>query len=84
MDINEKDEITLHLTNHEALVLFDWIGFLDTELKDKVYRNSAERQISWLIEVCLESVLIEPLLENYVELLSAARKIVSDIEDEEE
>ena len=75
-----KSPICLKLTNEEALVLFDWISRFNEDDKN-VFQDQAEQRVLWDIEAMLENQLVEPLDENYNELLKSARDKVRDQED---
>lgn len=75
-----KSLICLKLTNEEALVLFDWISRFNEDDKN-VFQDQAEQRVLWDIEAMLEEQLVEPLDENYDELLKSARDKVRDQED---
>jgi hypothetical protein len=75
-----KSPICLKLTNEEALVLFDWISRFNEDDKN-VLQDQAEQRVLWDIEAMLEEQLVEPLDENYDELLKSARDKVRDQED---
>jgi hypothetical protein len=62
------DDIQISLTKDEALVLFEMISrFSDTD-KLSIEHQSEERAL-WNLNCSLESVLVEPLDDKYLELL---------------
>jgi hypothetical protein len=73
-----KDEqITLELTNAEALVLFEWLARVDSS-KLLPFEDQAEQEVLWRVECMLERLLVEPFEPNYAELLAEARRRVRD------
>ncbi|WGM19817.1 hypothetical protein QEH68_17605 [Paenarthrobacter sp. OM7] len=70
--VSNAGQINVELSQHEALVLFDWLARFN-ERKDVDLADQAERRILWDIECLLESVLIQPFSEDYALLLAAAR-----------
>jgi hypothetical protein len=73
------DDIQISLTKDEALVLFEMISrFSDTD-KLSIEHQSEERAL-WNLNCSLESVLVEPLDDKYLELLKAARERLKDEE----
>lgn len=72
MDSFVKDPIRIELSDDEALVLFDFLSrFSETdELK---IEDQSEVRVLWNICCDLEKILVGPFLENYDELLEAAR-----------
>ena len=70
-------QITLELTNDEALVLFEWLARVDSS-DLLVFEDPAEQQVLWRLEGMLERVLVEPLDATYKELLAKARRRVRD------
>ena len=73
------DDIQISLKKDEALVLFEMLSrFSDT---DKLsIEHQAEERALWNLNCSLESVLVEPLDENYIKLLQAARERLKDEE----
>ena len=69
--------VTVELTQAEALVLFEWLVRSDNAELLQI-QDDAEQQVLWKIEATLEKTLIEPLAPNYSELLEAARRKVRD------
>ncbi len=70
------DDITVRLSRHEALVLFEMLQRLVDDDETKLLpllHSSAEFAVLCRINNHLEKTLPEPLLENYDDLLKAAR-----------
>jgi len=73
------DEIQITLTKDEALVLFEMLSRFSDSDKLAIEHQAEERAL-WNLNCSLESVLVEPLEENYFELLQAARERLKDEE----
>lgn len=72
-----NNEVTLSFTSDEALVIFEMMSrFSDTD-KLTIEHQSEERAL-WNLCCLLESELVEPLMENYNELLQEARERLKD------
>lgn len=84
MDITEKNEkYTLEISKDEALVLFHWVSeYNDNKNPKKENNDKAENIILWQIENCLETLLVEPLKDNYNVLLENSRKKIRDTIEE--
>lgn len=72
--------ITLSLSNSQALVLFEWLAKQD-ETDSLIYEHHAEERVIWKIQGQLESVLVEPFWEDYVEILKRARVEVTKMSE---
>ena len=70
------NDIKLHLTRAEALVLFEFLAHADSATAMPI-QHEAEQTVLWKLEGMLESILDEPLKPNYQDLLIAARKAVA-------
>lgn len=76
MDIRkESNDYILKLNGDEVLVFFEWIVKFnkDNELSDK-----AEQKILSSLECLLESVLEEPFMEDYKEIINRAKRYIID------
>lgn len=68
-------DVTIHLTNNEALVLIEFLlRFRNSE--KLTLADQAEEQILWDLCAMLETKFPELLNENYKALLDKARDIV--------
>ncbi len=68
-----SEKITIEFTKQEALVLFEMlVNFLDGD--QLLVRDDAERAALWQLEGLLEKHLVEPFLENYSDLVKAAKE----------
>lgn len=66
-------KINIKLSKSEALILFEFVSrFTDNEKLE--ITDPAEERVLWDICSQLESILVEPLNENYAELLVKASK----------
>ena len=72
----EKQALELKLTRAEALVLHDLLNRISGE--DAYYEDAAEQYVLWNIECQLEKELVEPSMENYVEIIQQSRKAVRE------
>jgi hypothetical protein len=71
-----SDTVSIVLTKDEALVLVEFFGRFD-DTNDFTLRHTAEFIAFCRIAGQLERALVEPFLENYTELLQAARNRLS-------
>ena len=74
MDIGQ---ITLHLTNSKALVLFEFLMRFSHHNRLAI-DHKAEARVLCDIQCLLESQIAAPFDTNYSQLLDAARKQLSD------
>lgn len=74
------DEISIRLSRDQALVLFEWLARTSAADIPAVFEDQAEQRALWDLEASLESVLAEPLREEYRELVEAARERLRDAE----
>ena len=63
--------VSIELSGDEALVLFEWLAGLETP---KVAIGEAEQRVLSRIEALLERSLVEPLAQDYAELVEQARR----------
>ena len=73
-----NDNVTLELSNSEAIVLFEFLSRFTNDDALKI-THPAERKALWNMCALLESKLGEPLSANYHDLLSKARTAVEAI-----
>lgn len=76
MDIRkESNDYILKLNGDEVSVFFEWIVKFnkDNELSDK-----AEQKILSNLECLLESVLEEPFMEDYKDIINRAKRYIID------
>ena len=75
--MNDKEQIAIKLSSLEAIVLFEFLSRFSNEGKLELI-DQAEERVLWNICADLESILVEPFMENYHELLTKAREAVRD------
>ena len=67
--------ISIHLNEDEALVLFEWLMNKNATDEDSLpVDHPAERLALWNLEAALEKTLVPILSPDYSELLSRARE----------
>ena len=74
------DILKIELNKDEALVLFDFLSRFSEDEKLRI-DHQAEERVLWNITCILEELLVEPFLDNYLELLEDAREKVKDSEE---
>ncbi|MBB5633069.1 DNA primase [Cryobacterium mesophilum] len=74
------DEISIGLSREQALVLFEWLARTGAGEQPAVFEDQAEQRVLWNLESALESVLTEPLREDYRQLVAAARARIRDVD----
>ncbi|MEM9989935.1 MAG: hypothetical protein AAF723_10495 [Pseudomonadota bacterium] len=73
----EEAEVVIHLSQDEALVLFDWLA--DANGKDlPTYHDQSEKRVLWDLECILEKQIETLFSKDYHEKLAAARLRVGD------
>jgi hypothetical protein len=72
-----RGRLGVDLGRDEALVLYEWVCRFN-QREDVVFDDQAEQRVLWDLEASLESLLVEPLSDNYTDLLAAARERVRD------
>ncbi|MGH3688939.1 MAG: hypothetical protein ACRDT7_02170 [Microbacterium sp.] len=73
--------VELRVTGAEALVLFEWLAVANE--KEALIVDEAERRVLWDLESQLETILVEPFLPDYAQLVDAAKKKVLGVFDTE-
>jgi len=69
-------KVTIELSNHEALVLFEFLHRFDEE--GYRFADQSEQRVLWDVESMLEKQLVEPFSPDYHILLTDARATVRD------
>ncbi len=70
-------EYWLKVSHDEALVLFEWISrFNDKPTVE--FADQAEERVLWSVEAMLQTKLVEPFRDDYLESLAKARANVRD------
>lgn len=76
--MSEDKQVTLKLSQDEALVLYEWLKVREDESEKAGYTEaelrSPELLVLWELEAQLDCVLSEPFLPNYAALLEGARE----------
>ncbi|MFT3798374.1 hypothetical protein [Microbacterium sp.] len=75
------DEVLIGLSREQALVLFEWLTRTGVGGQPAVFEDQAEQRVLWDLESTLESLLTEPLREDYRELVADARARLRDAVD---
>lgn len=70
-------KITLKLSQSEALVLFDWLARFNEDMNGGM--DEAEQRILFDLESQLESILPEPLANDYKMLIEQAKNEIAGI-----
>ncbi len=73
----ETDGTSITLTRDEALVLFDFLARFRFDQELKIIDQAEERAL-WNVHCLLEKELLEPLKEEYRELVTQARDRLRD------
>ena len=71
------EKVTLELSHSEALVLFEFVSRFSHDEKLEIV-DQAEERVLWNVCSSLEKMLVEPLSQNYPDLLARAREKVCD------
>lgn len=72
------EQIDISLSRDQALVLFEWLARTGAADQPAAFEDQAEQRVLWDLESALESVLTEPLREDYRELVETARARLRD------
>ena len=72
-----NERVSVELTSSEALVLFEFLARFSNEDSLRI-EDQAEERVLWNLCASLESILVEPLADNYQVLLEKARSEVRD------
>lgn len=75
------DGISIALSRDQALVLFEWLARTGAGEQPAAFEDQAEQRVLWDLEAALETVLTEPLREDYRDLVAAARERLRDPAD---
>ncbi|OJJ15703.1 hypothetical protein BKI52_38120 [marine bacterium AO1-C] len=72
------EKVNIELSKNEALVLFEFLARFNESDHPNLFEDQAEQRIMWNLEAILETKLIEPFYENYLEIIQQARAQVRD------
>jgi hypothetical protein len=75
--MEKSAEISISLTCDEALVLFEFLARFRFDQKLKIFDQAEERAL-WNLHCLLEEKLVEPLKEEYRDLVTEARNRLRD------
>jgi hypothetical protein len=78
-----SEKVSIELTKEEAIILFEYLARTsDNSFLEKTFEDKSEQRVLWNLEAILESILAEPLMSDYEEIVRRARKNIMDkIED---
>jgi hypothetical protein len=76
--MERSGEVTLSLTEDEALVLFEFLARINEAERPGLFEDQAEQRALWNLAAALEKKLIAPLRPDYSELLQRARARLRD------
>jgi hypothetical protein len=71
-------DVTVTLTSDEALVLFELLHRWDDTGKIDSALKPGEQTALWALSGRLESILVEPFEDTYLDLVEAARQRLAD------
>jgi hypothetical protein len=71
--------VNIELSRAQALVFFEWLATRSDALEADA--DEAERNVLWYIEGRLESLLSEPFLPEYLEIIAAAKRELTSTDD---
>jgi hypothetical protein len=70
--------VSLSLSNDEALVLFAWLSIFNAEEHPSLFQDQAEQRVLWDLEAVLEKVISVTFDKDYINILSKARENIRD------
>ena len=73
-----KGHIFLTINDKEALVLSDWLNFINQKELPSLFQDQAEQRVLFDLEAELEKVISTTLTVDYNELLKIARDDIRD------
>ena len=78
--MNDQKNITLTITNDEALVLYEFLARFNEGEPDRpdIFEDQAEKKALWIIECLLQEQLVEPFKPDYMDLVYEARNKIRD------
>lgn len=71
---SENNNIAIHFSEDEAIVLFEWLSNFNKKEKQLIFEDQAEEKVLWDLECSLETVLSSPFSPNYTNILLEARE----------
>lgn len=79
---NEEPKVIVAFSKDEALVLFEWLHFINEVEDNGLFQDQSEQRVLFDLESELERVLTEPFDKNYPELLALARQRIRDVDSD--
>jgi hypothetical protein len=76
--MKENKEVTIILSDDEALVLFDWLSRFNEEEHPSLFQDHAEQRVLYDLEAVLETLIAESFDRDYTDILSKARENIRD------
>lgn len=76
---NETENITIVLSNNEAIVLLEWLHNFNEEQNPSLFQDQAEERVLFDLEAELEKVVSVTLEEGYQKILLNAREQIRDV-----
>jgi hypothetical protein len=73
-----NNNILLHLTNDEAIVLLEWLTTFNKNVDLNLFQDQSEQRVLYDMEAVLEQNVTETFQDNYQEVLSKARASIKD------
>ena len=70
--------VSLSLSDDEALVLFEWLSKFNGEEHPSLFQDQAEQRVLWDLEAVLEEVISVTFDKDYINILSKARENIRD------
>lgn len=84
MEAKLKDsKVSIEFSKEEALVFLNWLFRFNENEQDKSnsFEDQSEERVLWDLESILETVMDSTLKSNYGEMVSQARAIVRDSDE---
>jgi hypothetical protein len=75
---NEKKNISIKLSEDEAVVLFEWLHNFNEEERHTLFQDQSEERILFDLEAELEKVVSGIFAGNYKDILLKARERIRD------
>lgn len=77
---NENRNVSITLSEDEALVLLEWLHNFNEEERPTLFQDQSEERILFDLEAELEKVISGTFAEDYKDILSKAREKIRDKE----
>ena len=77
---NENNNITITLSEDEAIVLLEWLHNFNEEERPTLFQDQAEERILFDLEAELEKVVLGTFADDYKNILLKARERIRDKE----